>query len=290
MFGYVIVNKPELKMKEFDRYQAFYCGLCHSLKAKFGIRGQLSLNYDLTFAAVLLSALYEPEEKENKFRCIAHPLEQRGMISNEMVDYAADMDLILTWYKCKDDWQDNKKVGKGIYAAQIKKNCKKLELQYEEKAANIMAYLDVQNKLEADRCEDIDKLSGTFGKILAEVLTVKPDVWEKELYRMGFYLGKFIYILDAYDDLEEDKKKGGFNPFLQKAEEDGFEDWLHELLIMAAAEMAKSFEVLPVVQDAQLLRNIIYAGIWTKYYAAKERRKLNAGPLSGAGHTKERNR
>lgn len=290
MFGYVIVNKPEMKIKEFNRYQTFYCGLCHSLRRKFGIRGQISLNYDFTFVSILLTALYEPESEMENCKCVAHPFEHRASISNELIDYAADMNLILTYYKCMDDWLDNKKIGKGIYAGQIANYYRKLEKQYEEKAANIKAAMDVLNKLESDKREDIDKLSGTFGKVLAEIFVKKPDEWEEELYKMGFYLGKFIYILDAYDDLEEDEKKGNFNPFRKKCKEDHFEEWIHDILIMAAAETAKSFEILPIVQDSEILRNIIYSGIWTKYNAAKERRELNAGSVSGTGHTKKCNR
>lgn len=289
MFGYVIVNKPEMKIKEFNRYQTFYCGLCHSLKHKFGIRGQISLSYDFTFVSILLSALYEPENEIKSCKCIAHPFERRASISNELIDYTADMNLILTYYKCKDDWQDNKKIGKGFYAGRIAKDCRKLETQYEEKAANIKAPLDVLNRLEADQCEDIDKLSGTFGKILAEIFVIQPDEWEAELYKMGFYMGKFIYILDAYDDLEEDEKKGDFNPFIKKCNEDNFEKWIYDILVMAAAETAKNFEVLPVVQDSEILRNIIYSGIWSKYNAAKERRGKNAGSVSSTGCTKKRN-
>lgn len=279
MFGYVIVNKPEMKIKEYDRYQAFYCGLCHSLRGKFGIRGQISLNYDFTFLSILLSALYEPKNKTEAYKCIAHPFERRTTISNEIIDYAADMSLILTYYKCKDDWMDSKKVGKNIYASQIAKYCRKLEGQYEEKAANIKAALGVLDKLEADECEDIDKLSGIFGKVLAEIFVIKSDEWEKELYNLGFYLGKFIYILDAYDDLEEDEKKGSFNPFIKISKENNFEEWIHDILVMAAAEMARNFEILPVVEDLEILRNIIYSGIWTKYNTGRERREKNAGSI-----------
>lgn len=285
MFGYVIVNKPELKIKEYNRYQAFYCGLCHSLRHKFGIRGQVSLNYDFTFLSILLSALYEPESEVKDYKCIAHPFERRPAISNELIDYAADMSLILTYYKCKDDWQDSKKIGKNIYASQIAKYFRKLNEKYEEKSANIKAALDVLSKLESDKSEDIDKLSGIFGKILAEIFIIKTDEWEKELYNLGFYLGKFIYILDAYDDLEEDKKKGDFNPFMKKCKEDHFEEWIYDILVMAAAQMAKNFEILPVVEDLEILRNIIYSGIWTKYTLIKERRGKDARSISDTGHT-----
>ena len=70
MYGYIVMNKPELKIREYERYRAYYCGLCKSLKTDAGMRGQISLSYDMTFLALLLSALYEPETVEKKEHCI----------------------------------------------------------------------------------------------------------------------------------------------------------------------------------------------------------------------------
>ncbi len=289
MFGYVVINKPEMKIRDFNRYQAFYCGLCRTLKRRFGVRGQLSLNYDFTFLSILLSSLYEPQSNECQCKCVAHPFEQRTSISNEVLDYAADMNLIFTYLKCRDDWMDDKKISSGLYSGQISGYYRKLEKKYEEKTANMKAGLDVLSGLEAAQSEDIDQLSGTFGKVLAEAFVMRTDEWEKELYAIGFYLGKFIYILDAYDDLEKDEKSGNFNPFIKNHKEDTFENWIYDILVMAAAEMAKNYEILPVVQDSEILRNIIYSGIWTKYTAAKERREKDAGSISDTGSIQGRN-
>ena len=101
---------------------------------------------------------------------------------------------------------------------------------------------------------------------------LKADEWESYLRKIGFFMGKFIYILDAYDDLEHDRKKGCFNPFLLK-EKENLEDWVKQLLMMAASEFAKEFEKLPIIEDVELLRNIIYSGVWTRYeYITKTRR------------------
>ena len=106
MFGYIVVNQPELKMKEYDEYRKYYCGLCKSLKDRYGARGQISLSYDMTFLVLLLTGLYEPEKHSGSRRCIAHPTSKHTYVQNEYTDYVADMNVILTYYKCIDDWDD----------------------------------------------------------------------------------------------------------------------------------------------------------------------------------------
>ena len=95
MFGYVVINKPELKIKDFDKYQEYYCGLCQSLKQNHGRRGQLTLNYDLNFVGILLSSLYEPEEKQYWIRCSIHPFHKKRVRTNQYMDYVSDMNIIL---------------------------------------------------------------------------------------------------------------------------------------------------------------------------------------------------
>ena len=121
MFGYVVVNKPELKFREFDVYRAYYCGLCHSLSKRHGLSGQLTLSYDMTFLVILLSSLYEPEHSVTSKRCIVHPLKRQNIISSEFTDYVADMNVILSYFKCLDDWHDDRSVFKLAYSKLLKK-------------------------------------------------------------------------------------------------------------------------------------------------------------------------
>ena len=104
MFGYIVMNKPEIKFKDFDLYRSFYCGLCRELKSKYGISGQISLTYDMTFVVILLSALYEPHTQKGSTRCIIHPVCKQPVRRNIVTEYAADMNVLLTYYKCRDDW------------------------------------------------------------------------------------------------------------------------------------------------------------------------------------------
>lgn len=272
MFGYVVVNKQEMKIREYEKYCSYYCGLCKTLQNKCGIWGQLSLNYDMTFLAVLLSGLYEPVCKEELSRCAVHPFTKQRIRKNEIMDYVADMTLLLTWYKCRDDFLDEKKAGSALYGKLIKEKVKNTSRRYKRQERIVKENMKQLSVLEKEGDCDIDKLSGCFGRILEEVFVPVQDIWEKNLRRIGFYIGKFVYILDAYDDLEHDRKKNCFNPLLKKETDSMFNEWIKQLLTMMAVEFAREFEKLPIVEDAEILRNIIYSGIWTKYEEVKMRR------------------
>ena len=127
LFGYIIVNKPEMKFKEFDLYHAYYCGLCRSLKKCYGMAGQISLSYDMTFLAMLLCGLYEPEETRSRERCVAHPLSKHMAIENIFTEYAADMNVLLTMYKCEDDWADEHRKKAFVAAKLLHSKIKKIE-------------------------------------------------------------------------------------------------------------------------------------------------------------------
>ena len=130
MFGYIVMNKPEIKFKDFDLYRSFYCGLCRELKSKYGISGQISLTYDMTFVVILLSALYEPPTQKGSTRCIIHPVCKQPVRRNTVTEYAADMNVLLTYYKCRDDWEDEKKVTALGYSKVLQGKVKKLDQKY----------------------------------------------------------------------------------------------------------------------------------------------------------------
>ena len=109
MFGTIICNKKELTKEETARYQSTYCGLCRAIKNKYGQIERISVNYDMTFLALLLNGLYEAEEGTEAFRCPAHPFREQWAFQNEYIDYAADMTMLLSYYKCRDDWKDEHK-------------------------------------------------------------------------------------------------------------------------------------------------------------------------------------
>lgn len=280
MFGYIIANKAELKLKDYEKYREYYCGVCNSLKERYGIVSGLSLSYDVTFLAILLSAFYESETTRQSKHCIVHPVNKHFYFSNNMIDYAADMCLLLSYFKCLDDWQDDKNFARLTYSAVSRKNVKAICKKYPIQAQAIRENLKKLNSYESKNEEtcNIDALSSCFGGLLGTVFCNKRadcrfDTFQNDLYNMGYHLGKYIYILDAYDDLEQDIKKGDFNPFIDIYETNAeFDGYVKELLLMEAADAAQAFEMLPIVRDVDILRNIIYSGIWIKYYEIFRRR------------------
>lgn len=273
MFGYIIVNKPELKFKEFDLYRSYYCGLCQVLKEKYGKPGQMTLTYDLTFLTLLLTDLYQEEPDVSLCRCVAHPFEKHPTRISSFTSYAADMNVFLSYYQCLDDWNDDKKVTKKAAAAVLHKHFSRISKTYADKAALIEKWMILLHTYEQNRTGTIDEAAGCFGQIMAEIFAVRHDEWEAELRHMGFYLGKFIYLMDAYEDIEEDEKSGNYNPLLPLAHEDNFEEQCNQILTMMLAETCRSFERLPLADHVSILRNILYSGVWCRYELIQRSRK-----------------
>ena len=273
MFGYITVNKPEMKFKDFDVYHSFYCGLCKVLKDRYGKTGQLTLTYDAAFLTLLLTALYEPETKTGEMKCTAHPLEKHETRINEYTEYAADMNILLSYYQCLDDWKDEKKYSRAVMSGALKRAEEKAAARYPKKAEVIADRLQAISDCEAERDPDIDRAAGYFGEIVAEMLAVREDEWAPHLRRMGFFLGKFIYLMDACEDLEKDRKTGNYNPFLLRYGDEDCEQQCLQVLNMMMAECCRAFERLPILEYAEILRNILYSGVWVRYVVVSEKRK-----------------
>ena len=273
MFGYIIINKGDMKFKEFDVYHSYYCGLCRSLKEHYGVTGQLSLTYDMTFLTLLLTSLYEPETKIYEVKCVAHPFEKHLVRQNRFSDYAADMNVLFTYYKCEDDWNDDKKVSKLAFGKLLEKAFRRLCKNYGEKAKRISKAMQELSAAEQKKVMDIDYMSGLFGSIMGELMTPLEDEWHETLYRLGSFLGKYIYLLDAYEDIEEDLRKQRYNRLLQKYEDPDFEEELKMILTMMMSECCKEFEKLPILENVEILRNILYSGVWYRYEMVRQKRE-----------------
>lgn len=273
MFGYIIVNKPEMKIKDFDTYHSYYCGLCRKLKGKYGLAGQSTLSYDMTFLHLLLTSLYEPEVTTGRYRCIVHPFIKHPATISEYTEYVADMNIVLSYYKCKDDWVDEKKYLKLAYSKLLGVKYNRIEQSYSDKLQRIHALLNEINQKEQSGVQDIDIMAGCFGNVMAEIFTYRRDEWEQNMRKIGFYLGKFIYLMDAYEDIEDDLANGNYNPFRNMYGMDGFDEQCYTILTMMITECAKEFEKLPILQNIEILRNIIYSGVWCRYEAVIKKRK-----------------
>lgn len=273
MFGYVNVNKPELKVREYYQFKAYYCGLCRKLKELYGSLGQMTLSYDMTFAIVLLTSLYEQKTEHTTGRCLLHPMQKHDFLCNEITDYAARMNLVLAYYHFLDDWADEKKTAELVSAGMLRRHVKEVRKAYPRQCGAIRKELGKLRRLESEGCSDLDRVSACFGRLMGELLLWKKDEWAEPLYRLGFYLGKFIYLMDAWEDLEEDLEKGRYNVLKDRAETPGFEEECDGILNMMMAECSRAFEQLPCLEDAGILRNILYAGVWNRYDKLRRERK-----------------
>lgn len=225
----------------------------------------MTLSYDMTFLIMVLSDLYDAKDTVAKTRCIAHPLGEHQTRINLYTEYAADMNLILSYYACLDDWNDEKKLHKLMLARLLRKRSQEAGINYGHKAAVIKDRLDKLHAAEKSDSSDIDLVAGYFGDIMAELFAIYEDEWEEPLRHMGFYLGKFVYIMDAYDDLEKDQKSGSFNPLKKMADRPDFDDCCQQILTMMISRCCEAFELLPCVENLPILRNILYSGVWTRY-------------------------
>ena len=275
MFGYVVMNKPEIKFKDFDLYRSFYCGLCRELKSKYGISGQISLTYDMTFVVILLSALYEPPTQKGTTRCVIHPVHRQPVRRNAVTEYAADMNVLLAYYKCRDDWEDEKKITALGYLK---------ILQGKNKKAGVSEYPDKAAKNPETSRVNCLRWRKPEKKILTKWRAALAKLWKRFLHgnRMcgktlcaewDFILGKFIYLLDAYDDVEEDIKNKNYNPFSEQYIIEGFDEQVRQILIMMMAQTCREFEKLPIIKYTDILRNILYSGVWCRFEAIHKKRK-----------------
>ena len=273
MFGYIIINKGDMKFKEFDIYHSYYCGLCQTLRRQYGRGGQLSLTYDMTFLVMLLGSLYEPETETGMVKCIAHPFEKHMIRTNVFSEYGADMNVLFAYYKCRDDWEDEKKITQLAYGKLLKRASRKICIKYGEKARKITGLMRELSMEEKKQNQDIDHMAGIFGEIMGEVMAVREDEWKESLRVMGNYLGKFIYLLDAYEDIEDDLKGKRYNPLSKRYNDPDFEEEIKTILTMMMAGCCKEFEKLPIIDNVEILRNILYSGIWYRYEMVRHKRE-----------------
>ena len=264
MFGYVTANWKELDKPMQDRYQSVYCGICRRIREQSSNLSRLGLSYDMAFLALLLMSLYEPEETSGGNACMLHPIKKRPWVDNEYVRYAADMNVALAYYNCLDDWQDDKKLTARAMANVFGKGYARIEEQYPRQCAAIRDCIARLSALEKENCPNPDLPAACFGELMGEILVYREDLWASHLRRMGMALGRFIYLLDAAVDYPRDKRKGKYNPYLAMGMEEDWSRW-EEYLLLAMGSCTASYEMLPLVQDKELLDNILYSGVWVSY-------------------------
>ncbi len=275
MFGYVTINKMELKFKEYYSYKGYYCGLCKRLKTKYSNKSRMTLNYDMTFLILFLSSLYEPQNKVSNERCMVHPGKKQLVVQNEITDYAASVNILLSYYNLLDNWQDDRDYKSLALMKTLEGEFRKASAELTEKTEIFRMRLENIAKLEKNDTDDVDAVSNEFGHLMEEIFLYKKDEWEKNLRKIGFYLGKLIYYLDAYEDMEKDEKEKSYNPFNNMDTKDRRKA-AGELIMLNLSFLSDEIERLPLVQDKGIIDNIIYSGILNK---SDKRRTIDERPI-----------
>jgi len=278
MFGYILPEKPELKIKEYELFRAYYCGVCKSIGKRYGTIPRFTLTYDSAFLALLLSSFEEGGMCVRRERCLAHPLNKRNVIRNsEIVDYASDMNIILAYYNLEDNWKDEHSLLSAAVKQFLIGGYKKNRKKYGDKCGIIENRLKELAELEKGKCASMDMAAEPFARLMEEILVYKPlfagEDEEKAIRWIGYNLGKWIYILDAYDDLEKNISKKAYNTLIYQFDYSGedvkdfktrIKDRVEFNLTYSLNQVAKAYELLRVKRNASIVENIIYMGMLRK--------------------------
>lgn len=268
MFGYIRAYKPEMRIKEFEMYKAVYCSLCKELGKAYGPFARLTLSYDFAFLSILAMSLKKDSCSISRKMCTSNPLKKCQYLDDRQdLKMPAAAAMIMLYYKLLDNIEDEKgikslgyKLIKGIYSSAHKKAAK----SYPEIEKIFAEYISAQKKLESENCQSPDAAADPTAKALSLVFELcSEDPLEKRvLSRMGYCMGRYIYLLDAAVDLEDDLKKGNYNPLKTTAEDKNYvKNVIVPQLYISAAETAKAFELLDCKKLKNILDNIIYLGL-----------------------------
>lgn len=279
MFGYLVAATKVLEDDELKRYKSVYCGLCRSLKRCFGEHARLTLNFDMTFLVLLLASLYEPEEEQDSQTCVRHPVEPHPYAMSVLSDYAAHMNIAMAYLKCLDDWEDDRRLTAWAEAKALKADYDKVKETYPRQCGAIEKALRELSALEDERREDPDAAAACFGAMMREVFVCREDRWAGTLRSMADALGRFVYLLDAAMDLDEDITRGRYNPFRSLYGDADNETRFRDILRMQLGECIYWFDKLPLVQDVSLLKNILCVGLWSAFNQKYSREE----PQDGSG-------
>ncbi len=262
MFGYVTPDKPELKVRELAQYQAWYCGLCKSLRQTYGQIPRLALDYDCTFLALLLAGVSGEEFACAPERCGYKPFKKKAPVIGpcEALSYAADINVLLYYYKLADDFQDEKSILAFAGHTSLGPAAKKAAKRRPEAAQTIASGIAQLSELEQRKESSIDIAADAFANILKHVALGYDKLTEKQkavLSWLAYHMGRWIYLIDAWEDRKKDEKAGSYNPFLIA---NANEERASFLLYASLHEMENACDLLDLKSNQGLIENIIYQG------------------------------
>lgn len=326
MLGYITPDKPELKVREYEMYSAYYCGICKAIKRRHGEIPRLVLSYDSVLLAMILSSVYDLEKgtgngtgKGNDKgadssqigyeyadgadgadgalrpylsgtgptvkleRCIIHPVKKKAIVYNDAaIDYAADMLVALAYYKFKDDWVDEKKVLGALGMAAFNNLHRKITGIYPETCGIIIKSIEKLSELEKENCQSMDEAAEPFAQLMKAVFSGFPlkmgrriaaakteeQLNEAELKSLlgeiGYNVGKWVYLIDAVDDLEKDLGKNRYNPLKGIKNDENYKSRVEFSLICTLENASLALKKLGLEKNKGIIENIIYFGLFKK--------------------------
>lgn len=271
MFGYVSVDKPNMLVKDWMTYRAHYCGLCISMKKDFGNIPRLLTTYDITFLSVLFHGYLNQEIKFECKKCIASPILKNTRVKrNNLTTKLNSVNLILCYYNLVDDVQDQHSFIKWLGKIFIRPFYKKAKKLYPELDETIRRNYEELKELENSNCDSIDRIADKSAKMLEGIAkVVLEDKANEDILSLCYNIGKWVYIIDALDDLEEDFKKHQYNPFLVIYKDyitnDMFllrhKEDLEYIMFSNLNKIADDLKNIDFNQNRDIVENIIFSGI-----------------------------
>lgn len=282
MLGYIVSKKSELKVREAEIYRAYYCGVCKAIGKKYGQFPRLVLSYDSAFLAILMDSLSDENENLKRQVCISNPLRKKNIAFSKGIDFSADMMLCLSWFKILDDIEDdNSKLAKSLRYL-YRGSFKRIESKYESLVKEISVHIDRLKVLEKNGCENLDEVADCFAQIMKSIFqggyvnlyqNKKNHINFEALGQLGYHMGRWVYLVDALDDLQDNIEKGGFNPIVKRFEykNEGFDVFkeaikpqMEKTLILSLSMASKALDLLDIKKNKEILENIIFVGMLEK--------------------------
>ncbi len=269
MFGYLRPESSELKVREHELYKSVYCGLCKSMGKDYGIITRLTLSYDCTLLAMFAISVKGECSHVKDGRCVVNPVKKCRFCSSEGegFHFAGAVSVIMTYYKLLDTIADSgffKRTAARILKAMFRHSYKRAEKAYPDIAASVKAALDRQFKAENDDSR-IDSAADPTASLLSELCrSLSQDEAQKRILgTFGYFLGRWIYIMDAADDLEKDIKHDNFNPFRKNVSDDIEQtmNYCNDVLNMTVSQLVPAYDLLELNSYKEILDNVMYYGL-----------------------------
>ena len=269
MFGYLRPEISELKVREYELYKSVYCGLCKSMGKDYGILTRLTLSYDCTLLAMFAISLKGECSHVKDGRCVVNPLKKCRFCSSEGdgFRFAGAVSVIMTYYKLSDTISDRGLIKRGaarLLKGLFRRSYKRAEKAFPDIAVSVKEMLGRQQQAENNE-SGIDSASEPTAALLSELCrSLSQDEMQKRILgTFGYYLGRWIYIMDAADDLEKDMKHNSFNPFRKHISDDISQtmSYCNEVLNMTVAQLVPAYDLLELDSYKEILDNVMYFGL-----------------------------